>query len=113
MLSPSLSRITKRILSSITELSFHGIHLIRPLGRRKSVTHVSGTFCSLCVGTATLHSQFSQCTVLVARASGVKFLSATSVSAMPKKNLVELRQLSRGDRQEQNMWLRNAVDTPS
>ena len=35
MLSPSLSRITKRILSSITELSFHGIHFIRPLRSEK------------------------------------------------------------------------------
>src|SRR5579863_1820487 len=46
MLSPSCSRITKRIRSSITELSFHGIPLPPP-SRRKSVTHVSGTFCYL------------------------------------------------------------------
>src|SRR5215203_2553590 len=50
MLSPSLSRITNRIRSSITELSFHGIPLPAPF-RRKSVTHVSGTFCYLCLGT--------------------------------------------------------------
>src|ERR1700739_2911597 len=48
MLSPSLSRITKRMRSSITELSFHGIPLPPP-SRGKSVTHVSGTFCYLCV----------------------------------------------------------------
>src|SRR5215204_3308385 len=51
MLSPSLSRITKRILSSITELSFHGIPSLPPPYRGKSVTHVSGTFCYLCLGT--------------------------------------------------------------
>src|SRR6185295_11240002 len=50
MLSPSLSRITNRIRSSITELSFHGIPLLPPPFRRKSVTHVSGTFCYLCLG---------------------------------------------------------------
>src|ERR1700733_13551293 len=50
MLSPSLSRITKRMRSSITELSFHGIPSPPP-SRRKSVTHVSGTFCYLCLGT--------------------------------------------------------------
>src|SRR5580658_5718228 len=48
MLSPSLSRITNRMRSSITELSFHGIPLPPP-SRGKSVTHVSGTFCYLCV----------------------------------------------------------------
>src|SRR5664279_2057318 len=48
MLSPSLSRITNRMRSSITELSFHGIPP-PPLYRGKSVTHVSGTFCYLCV----------------------------------------------------------------
>src|SRR5262249_9697803 len=48
MLSPSLSRITKRIRSSITELSFHGIPSSALLGP-KSVTHVSGTFCYLCL----------------------------------------------------------------
>ena len=52
MLSPSLSRITKRIRSSITELSFHGIPTSAPFGG-KSVTHVSGTFCYLCLGTVT------------------------------------------------------------
>jgi hypothetical protein len=35
MLSPSLSRITKRMRSSITELSFHGIPLFRPLPEEK------------------------------------------------------------------------------
>src|SRR5579872_7513107 len=53
MLSPSLSRITKRMRSSITELSFHGIHFPPPSGG-KSVTHVSGTFCYLCLGTVTI-----------------------------------------------------------
>src|ERR1700746_1574528 len=50
IVSPSLSRITNRIRSSITELSFHGILLSAPFGP-KSVTHVSGTFCYLCLGT--------------------------------------------------------------
>src|SRR5579864_8515401 len=52
IVSPSLSRITNRIRSSITELSFHGILLSAPFGP-KSVTHVSGTFCYLCLGTDT------------------------------------------------------------
>src|SRR4051812_21185794 len=49
MLSPSFSRITKRIRSSITELlPLHGLY--PPFGGQ-SVTHVSGTFCYLCLGT--------------------------------------------------------------
>src|SRR5690349_14677699 len=48
MLSPSLSRTTKRMRPSITERSFHGIHLFPPQ-KEKSVTHVSGTFCYLCL----------------------------------------------------------------
>src|SRR5215813_3535107 len=53
MLSPSLSRITKRIRSSITDRSFHGIPTSAPCGV-KSVTHVSGTFCYPCLGTVTM-----------------------------------------------------------
>src|SRR5215470_3203901 len=53
MLSPSLSRITKRMRSSITDRSFHGIPQPPPSGG-KSVTHVSGTLCYLCVGTVNL-----------------------------------------------------------
>src|SRR4051812_38443593 len=45
--SPSSSRATKRRRSSITELSFHGINTSRP--KAKSVTHVSGTKCHLCL----------------------------------------------------------------
>src|SRR5580658_2496903 len=56
MLSPSLSRITNRMRSSITELSFHGIPLPPP-SRGKSVTHVSGTFCYLCVEPHIKHFQ--------------------------------------------------------
>src|SRR5215472_1179441 len=52
IVSPSLSRITNRIRSSMTELSFHGILLSAPFGP-KSVTHVSGTFCYPCLGTDT------------------------------------------------------------
>src|SRR5215469_3424602 len=52
IVSPSLSRITNRIPSSMTELSFHGILLSAPFGP-KSVTHVSGTFCYPCLGTDT------------------------------------------------------------
>src|SRR5512143_3105624 len=51
MLSPSLSRTTNRIRSSMTDRSFHGIHSPRPLRGQESVTHVSGTFCHLCLGT--------------------------------------------------------------
>src|SRR5215472_16189930 len=54
IVSPSLSRITNRIRSSMTELSFHGILLSAPFGP-KSVTHVSGTFCYPCLGTDNLN----------------------------------------------------------
>src|SRR5215813_14240373 len=50
ILSPSLSRITKRMRSSITEHFLHGM-FYPALGQDKSVTHVSGTFCYLCLGT--------------------------------------------------------------
>src|SRR5439155_20582960 len=46
--SPSRSRATKRSRSSIAELSFHGIHTSRSK-KAKSVTHVSGTKCHLCL----------------------------------------------------------------
>src|SRR4249920_708319 len=49
MASPSRSRATKRRRSSITELAFHGIHTSRR-SKAESVTHVSGTFCHLCLG---------------------------------------------------------------
>src|SRR5579862_1243050 len=45
--SPSSRRPTKHRRSSITELSFHGINTSRP--KAKSVTHVSGTICHLCL----------------------------------------------------------------
>ena len=54
MLSPSLSRITKRIRSSITEHSLNGMFYILPRRKAECVTHVSGTFCYLCVGTVTI-----------------------------------------------------------
>jgi hypothetical protein len=46
--SPSSTRATKRRRSSITELAFHGINTSHP--KAKSVTHVSGTKCHLCLG---------------------------------------------------------------
>jgi hypothetical protein len=49
--SPSKRRATKRRRSSITELSFHGIHTLRK--KAESVTHVSGTNCHLCLGPLT------------------------------------------------------------
>src|SRR5215208_2595101 len=52
--SPSSSRPTKQRRSSITELSFHGIHTSRP--KAKSVTHVSGTNCHLCLRPLTCKS---------------------------------------------------------
>src|SRR5229473_3112550 len=45
--SPSRTRATKRRRSSITELAFHGISTSRQ--KAKSVTHVSGTKCHLCL----------------------------------------------------------------
>src|SRR5713101_4229010 len=49
MASPSNRRATNRRRSSITELASHGIHTSRPQ-KAKSVTHVSGTKCHLCLG---------------------------------------------------------------
>src|SRR5579871_5566608 len=49
MASPSKSRATKRRRSSMTELTFHGIHTSRRT-KAESVTHVSGTKCHLCLG---------------------------------------------------------------
>src|SRR5580704_6877780 len=46
--SPSKSCATNRRRSSTTEHSFHGIHTSR-LKKAKSVTHVSGTNCHLCL----------------------------------------------------------------
>jgi hypothetical protein len=51
--SPSSRRATKRRRSSLTELSFHGIHTSRLPQQTKSVTHVSGTKCHLCLGPLT------------------------------------------------------------
>src|ERR1700738_96190 len=59
IVSPSLSRITNRIRSSITELSFHGIPSPPPFGP-KSVTYVSGTFYYLCLGTDISNLQSGQ-----------------------------------------------------
>src|SRR5579871_2544388 len=52
MASPSKSRATKRRRSSMTELTFHGIHTSRRT-KAESVTHVSGTKCHLCLGPLT------------------------------------------------------------
>src|ERR1700730_17672015 len=46
--SPPSRRTRKRKRSSITELSFHGIHTLQK--KAESVTHVSGTNCHLCLG---------------------------------------------------------------
>src|SRR3954471_13316015 len=51
MASPSRSRATKRSRSSMAEHAFHGINTSRP--KAKSVTHVSGTRCHLCLGPLT------------------------------------------------------------
>src|SRR5438105_6636495 len=61
--SPSSRRPTKQRRSSITELSFHGINTSRP--KAKSVTHVSGTKCHLCLRphTITAHIRFRALTV--------------------------------------------------
>ncbi|WP_210318009.1 hypothetical protein, partial [Bradyrhizobium sp. ERR14] len=52
MASPSRSRATKRRRSSMTELALHGIATSRRT-KAESVTHVSGTFCHLCLGPLT------------------------------------------------------------
>src|ERR1700692_1124897 len=54
--SPSKRRATKRRRSSITELAFHGIYTSRR-AKAESVTHVSGTFCHLCLGPLNLLKQ--------------------------------------------------------
>src|ERR1700687_1116215 len=46
--SPSSNFATNRRRSSITEHSFHGIDTSP--SKAESVTHVSGTFCHLCLG---------------------------------------------------------------
>src|SRR6516162_10175135 len=48
MASPSINRATNRRRSSMTEHSLHGIDTSRQ--EAKSVTHVSGTKCHLCLG---------------------------------------------------------------
>src|SRR5215470_10373519 len=53
--SPPKRRATNRRRSSITELSFHGIHTLRK--KAESVTHVSGTECHLCLGPLINHLQ--------------------------------------------------------
>src|SRR6266850_8181074 len=50
--SPASRRATNCSLSSMTEHSFQGIHFL--LKKEGSVTHVSGTFCHLCVGSLTV-----------------------------------------------------------
>src|ERR1700730_18222059 len=55
--SPSRSCATNRRRSSTTEHSFHGIHTSR-LKKAKSVTHVSGTNCHLCLRP---HSSKTKC----------------------------------------------------
>src|SRR5271167_1824953 len=52
MPSPSRRRATKRRRSCVTEHSFHGINTSRP--KAKSVTHVSGTVCHLCLRPLTI-----------------------------------------------------------
>src|SRR5262249_46228875 len=49
MASPSSRRPTKRRRSSITELSFQGIATSHLRIQARSVTHVSGTRCHLCL----------------------------------------------------------------
>ena len=51
IVSPSSNFATNRRRSSITEHSFHGIDTSR--SKAESVTHVSGTFCYLCLGSLT------------------------------------------------------------
>src|SRR6478609_7841057 len=53
MASPSSRRATKRRRSSVTEHSFQGISTSRQ--KAESVTHVSGTFCHLCLGSLRAH----------------------------------------------------------
>ena len=52
---PSKIRATKRSLSSIAEHSLHGINTAREMP--ESVTHVSGTFCHLCLRPLMLNNQ--------------------------------------------------------
>src|SRR5690606_26657985 len=51
--SPSSRRTTKRIRSSITEHSFHGIDTSRMRSHAGGVTYVSGTECHPCLGPLT------------------------------------------------------------
>jgi hypothetical protein len=73
MASPSNRRATKRGRSSISELAFHGIHTSRT-AKAKSVTHVSGTKCHLCLGPLTV---------------SMSRVRATKVEAMPRGDRLE------------------------
>src|ERR1700736_2757739 len=71
--SPSNSRPTNRRRSSMTEQSFHGINTSRP--KAKSVTHVSGTICHLCL--RPLRGPY--------RAHGLRFIPETWVTLPPRR----------------------------
>src|SRR5947209_520890 len=75
MLSPSLSRTTNRIRLSITEHSLHGMFYIR-LFQAKCVTHVSGTFCYLCLGS--IRSQPFACRLGIGALPSTKTASSRS-----------------------------------
>src|SRR5262252_4349553 len=68
MASPSRSRATKRRRSSITELAFHGIDTSRRT-KAESVTHVSGTFCHLCLGPLTCAYRKSHPAILMVQSA--------------------------------------------
>src|SRR5216683_769874 len=68
--SPSSSRATNRRRSSITEHSFRGINTSRR--KAKSVTHVSGTICHLCLRLDTVNEALTG-----AREAAAYFLALT------------------------------------
>jgi len=78
--SPSKSRATKRRRSSITELSFHGIDSFPLRSQGKTVTHVSGTLCHLCLIPTVMASDPS--TVIPAKA-GIFFSQSAGLKKIP------------------------------
>src|ERR1700675_3034647 len=76
--SPSSKRPTKRTRSSITEHSFQGI---TPSLKGKSVTHVSGTKCHLCLRPLKIQRTY---TLKLLQASDGSFGSRMQQGAIPE-----------------------------
>src|SRR5258705_11757402 len=79
--SPSSNLATNRRRSSITEHSFHGIDTSRP--KTESVTHVSGTFCHLCLRPLNFYVALADVDQRRVRAIRRDFLARASAHTRP------------------------------